>query len=603
MPSRFNIIETIGKPYLTTNIENDEFSYQKAFKAKPSIKFEDISISGKEKRTYKNIDLRFVSDKDTLTILVETKQNFDNDLESAKEQLSAYVSYENKLTGNKVIAILANTTDDRVIVWKTNITDENLLKKETRLKGFNEFLELYFPKITNNREEVMRNTYTLNELLHTHGVKEKLRGQFVGTCLLGIKHNLLYKGLPTRQIIAGLRGILEKLLSNNLNKAEKLAILGNKVLDDQDIRELKDAEFEEILDFVRLKIYPFINDKSTQGQDLLNLFFTTFNKYVGKADKNQAFTPDHIVDFMCKAIGINKNSIVLDPCCGSGSFLVRAMTMALDDCDNEAEKDAVKLSHIYGIEADDVAFGLSTTNMLIHGDGNSNVYQASCFERLKDIASWNIDRVLMNPPYNAQPKRCKSGYVETWDSKKKEDPSKGFHFVYEVAKVVKKGKLAVLLPMQCAIGSDKEKEIKKFKQLMLQEHHLDAVFSLPPDIFHPGASANACCMIFDLGIKHESAPIKETFFGYFKDDGFVKRKFLGRVEKKQGIWKEKEKLWLDLYMHKKVVRGISAVKEVTYKDEWLAEAYMDTDYSKISVEDFETTIRNYLAYLIQNRSE
>ena len=33
------------------------------------------------------------------------------------------------------------------------------------------------------------------------------------------------------------------------------------------------------------------------GQDLLNLFFTTFNKYVGKSDKNQAFTPVH---FMCQ---------------------------------------------------------------------------------------------------------------------------------------------------------------------------------------------------------------------------------------------------------------------------------------------------------------
>lgn len=70
--------------------------------------------------------------------------------------------------------------------------------------------------------------------------------------------------------------------------------------------------------------------KSTSGQDLLNLFFITFNKYVGKSDKNQAFTPDHITDFMCKITGVNKHSVVLDPCCGSGSFLVRAMTQALD---------------------------------------------------------------------------------------------------------------------------------------------------------------------------------------------------------------------------------------------------------------------------------
>ena len=53
----------------------------------------------------------------------------------------------------------------------------------------------------------------------------------------------------------------------------------------------------------------------------VNLFFVTFNKYVGKSDKNQAFTPDHITDFMSKITGVNKHSVVLDPCCGSGSTL------------------------------------------------------------------------------------------------------------------------------------------------------------------------------------------------------------------------------------------------------------------------------------------
>lgn len=66
------------------------------------------------------------------------------------------------------------------------------------------------------------------------------------------------------------------------------------VLGDQYIRHLNIASFREILKDIEENILPFINDKSTSGQDLLNLFFVTFNKYVGKSDKNQAFTPDHI---------------------------------------------------------------------------------------------------------------------------------------------------------------------------------------------------------------------------------------------------------------------------------------------------------------------
>lgn len=450
----------------------------------------------------------------------------------------------------------------------------------------------------------MRNTYQLNNILHTASINEKLRSQFVGTCVLALKHGLIYKGLSTSAIIAGIREILTNLLNRNLNKAQKLSILDTKVLNDQDIRTLSAEDLINILTFIKDNILVYINDKTTMGQDLLNLFFTTFNKYVGKTDKNQAFTPDHIVHFMCKVIGINRNSKVLDPCCGSGAFLVRALTEALDDCQTEAERKKVTEEHIFGIEMEEGAFGLSTTNMLIHGDGNSNVIQGSCFENDDWIDRANINRVLMNPPYNAQRKNCQPSYVETWGVKQKEDPSKGFHFVYHIAKIVKTGKLAVLLPMQCAIGTGAD--VKKYKQLMLQEHHLDAVFSLPPDIFHPGANANACCMIFDLGVRHNSVDTP-TFFGYYKDDGFRKKKNLGRVEKidpitGKGLWESIEAEWLKLYRERREKKGLSSIKKVTYTDEWLCEAYMDTDYSSLSIADFEQTIRDYMAYCISSNS-
>lgn len=608
--ARIDIINRIGTEFLTSNIENGEFSYKKALSER-HINFDDIKITNSKGRTYQNLDLRFCDDKNKFVVLVETKQDFNDDFNSALDQLSAYVKYEKQLTNYSILSILANTKDESIVVWKNDPADDNRLTKEICLKTFTDYLDLIKPKHSNNREEIMKNTYELNELLHEYGITEKIRGQFVGTCLLAIKNHLVYrtdvgdKGiLDTDQIIAGIRKILGNLLNNDLRKADKLAILDTKVLDKQDVTDLTKLQFGTLLDFITTKIYPFINDKSTLGQDLLNLFFTTFNKYVGKADKNQAFTPDHIVEFMCKVIGINKHSRVLDPCCGSGSFLVRALTDALDDCDTKEEQEEVKKSHIYGIEYEETAFGLATTNMLIHGDGNSNIIQDSCFNRYQWIKDAHIDRVLMNPPYNAQQKHCKESYVNTWkassSSKKKptEDPSKGFHFVYEIAKQLSGGKLAVLLPMQCAIGTSSE--IQAFKEKMLQYHHLDAVFSFPDDIFHPGASACACCMIFDIGIKHDKAPIKETFFGYFKDDGFQKRKNLGRVEREDGIWKSQiEPLWLDLYRRRKEESGLSINKEVTSNDEWLAEAYIKTDYSTLCDSDFQNALNDYLSFLIK----
>lgn len=240
--------------------------------------------------------------------------------------------------------------------------------------------------------------------------------------------------------------------------------------------------------------------------------------------------------------------------------------------------------------------------MLIHGDGNSNVVQASMFDRAEWIQDKNINIVLMNPPYNATKKFCDPQYTKSWDAKKKEDPSKGFHFVEWVARHVPSTcKIAVLLPMQAAIGNTGD--IKKFKKKMLENYTLDAVFSLPNEMFYPGASAIACCMIFDLSQKHERAN-KDTFFGYFKDDKFIKRKGLGRIEQTDqdgnSLWQKIETEWLDLYKNKREVPGLSVMHKVTCDDEWLAEAYMETDYTKLTVGDFERTIRDYYSYLIKS---
>lgn len=598
---RADIIATVGREYLESNIENDEFSYPKAYK-NACLEFTPISRDG---RTFQNLDVRFV--RENVTVLIETKADFLKDLIKSKEQLSAYVEYEKQLTGNKIIAILANTSDDNIMVWRGVVSDGDFMPKETALRSMLEYVDFYTSKI-NNKEKVMANTFKLNELLHKHGISEKLRSQFVGTCLLALKNGLDYKSLSLTpaQIRTRIKEVLEDLLNKDINKAEKLALLNRNVLESQDVRALKISDFREILTDIDNNILPFINDKSTSGQDLLNLFFVTFNKYVGKSDKNQAFTPDHITDFMAKITGVNKRSIILDPCCGSGSFLVRAMTQALDDCATEAEQENVRKNQIIGIEFDENIYGLATTNMLIHSDGNSNIKQGSCFEFIDWIKEKRPNIILMNPPYNAQRKHLPEIYTKKWAKDKKEDPSKGFYFVKYIADTLNsiniQATLAVLLPVACAIGTTGE--IAKIKREILLENTLDAVFTLPNEIFYPGASASACCMVFKIGKKHTDISNPDTFFGYYKDDGFKKKKNLGRIEQMntdtgRSKWLETENKWIELYRDRKVIDGMSATHKVNGNSEWLCEAYMKTDYSSLTEQDFQQTINNYLAYLIK----
>lgn len=634
---RTSIINRIGIEYHTSNIENGEYSYIKAAGSKKNL---IKALGGRVPEHYK-LDIRF-EDSDTV-ILVETKQNH---LTSADEdQLREYLLEERAINyGKKCICVLASILHDTIKVWKSAVDSEHLLPEETVLDTMAHYKSLFYMNKVNDREKVLKKTYALNELLHKMDIDEKLRSQFVGTILLYIKKivqnegaskidnalreklNAHWQMTSSEEIIAAIKNTLNGLLNDSDHKTKKIELLQNNILNNQKIKKLTLANWIEILNTVLMDIYKYIDADSSEGQDILNMFFIAFNKYTGKADKNQAFTPDHITEFMCRLTEVDRTKVVLDGTCGSGSFLVQAMVKEFADCSrgkSEAEakalKEIVSGSHIYGIEADENVYGLATTNMLIHGDGNSNIKLASLFDCKKFIETANPDIILMNPPYNAKPIGIPEAYKSTWGKAKesKEDPTKGFVFIQFLSDVIKEMntnrekngesrkevKLAVLLPVSAAIGTSRL--LTDAKKRMLENNTLEAVFTLPDEIFYPGASASACCMLFTLGRPHVNADktAKETFFGYCKEDGFKKKKNLGRIEQfdsdGNSKWKAIEQEWLRLYWSKTAIDGLSATAVVDGDSEWLCEAYMKTDYNKLTESDFQQTINNYLAYLIR----
>ena len=630
--NRHEMIDRIGKEYLTTNIEAGEYSYVQEASSKEKLE----KAVGHAVKHFK-LDIRF--ENNSVAVLIETKQSFTK---ADEKQLAEYVEEERALhKGIKIIAILANTNNDKIKVWRYSVDDSHLLKEETVLDAMEHYVKLFDTSRHNDKERVMKNTYDLNELLHKKDIDEKLRSQFVGTTLLYIKDMVkktgatriddalkdklddVWKMMSAEEIRAGIKNTLDNLLDNSENKTKKIGLLQKNVLNDQKVKKLKIKDWIEILDTILMDIYRYIDADSSEGQDILNLFFIAFNKYTGKADKNQAFTPDHITEFMCRITDVDRTKVVLDGTCGSGSFLVQAMVKEIADCRRDkTEKEAeelirqVKEKHIFGIEVEEKAYGLSTTNMLIHGDGNSNIKFGSIFDNKKFIMESDPDIILMNPPYNAKPIDIPSTYKTTWTAKakdRKEDPTKGFVFVHFLSDVIKElndlkekagkptkqVKLAVLLPVAAAIGTSDI--IEKEKIAMLEKNTLEAVFTLPNEIFYPGASACACCMLFTLGKPHSEE--KETFFGYCKDDGFKKKKNLGRVEQfnvdNESLWKKIEKEWLYLFRNHKAEPGKSATVVVNGESEWLCEAYMKTDYNTLKEGDFQRTLNDYLAYLVK----
>ena len=635
---RIDIINTVGNEYLTSNIENGEYSYVKAAGSKSNLE----RLLGHSYETHFELDIRFEDKQSGTVILIETKQDFSLD---DIIQLETYLEEEKAVNrSNKIIAILANTNDDKIMVWKSEIDDEHLLFDELVLENMEYYKKLFITNKTNDREKVLKNTYALNETLHKKDIDEKIRSQFVGTILLHIKElvkrfsitkinnsavttiNGYLTMIDENGIRAEICTTLDKLLDGTDNKNRKIELLQNNILNNQKVKKLSKKDWIEVFDIILMDIYAYIQEDSSEGQDILNLFFIAFNKYTGKADKNQAFTPDHITDFMCRITDVNWKTKVLDPTCGSGSFLVQAMVKELSDArkgvNEETAKnrmDIIKKQHIFGIEVEETAYGLATTNMLIHSDGNSNIKLGSCFDLKEFIIEADPDVILMNPPYNSKPKSIPEKYKVNWGkaANGKDDPTGGLVFLHYLSDILseinkkrdkenkprKTIKLASLLPFSSAIGGN-SKIIISEKKALLKENTLEAVFSLPADLFHPGANVNACCMLFTFGQSHYKADgtPRSTFFGYCRDDGFVKKKNLGRVEQfnNEGIskWKVLEKEWIELFDNKQTVDGKSVVKKVTHNDEWLSEAYMQTSYEKLNVYDFRKVVNNYLAFLI-----
>ena len=124
--------------------------------------------------------------------------------------------------------------------------------------------------------------------------------------------------------------------------------------------------------------------------------------------------------------------------------------------------------------------------------------------------------------------------------------------------------------------------------------------SMPPEIFYP-VGVITCIMIFTSGVPHDKAD-RKTWFGYWRDDTFVKVKNLGRVDRNQ-TWPETRDHWVEMYRNREVDPGEAVMQRVSADDEWVAEAYMETDYSRFDLVDFERVLLDYAVFALSGSIE
>ena len=144
--------------------------------------------------------------------------------------------------------------------------------------------------------------------------------------------------------------------------------------------------------------------------------------------------------------------------------------------------------------------------------------------------------------------------------------------------------------MSVAIDCNKGK--LTLRKRILKKHTLDAVMSMPDELFYP-TGTNTCIMVFTAGVPHNSK--KKTWFGYWKDDGFVKTKTEGRIDK-YNKWESIKEQWLNDFINQEEKPGQCIKACVTAEDEWCAEAYLETNYNVLTDKYFEKNIMRYSMY-------
>ena len=554
---------------------------------------------------YPEFIISFIDSNDLMIIIeckADTKKHESKERENYKDYavdgVLLYASYLSKEFDVLAIAVSGQSEKElkisHFLQLKNSFTHKDIQDKSfLGSKSYKHLVEKISKPIKN--EDLIKKAIEYNNDLHNYSIPETERCTFISSILTSLQHKAFLVGflkhenneelienmlqacgwvLENNEIVGHRQStILQEYSSIKTNVRFKSKTIKNK----KSKEEIPNTILKDLIIDLRDNVLPFVT--SEKDFDILGKFYTEFIRYAGDDKKTGlVLTPIHITEWFCELANLQSNDRIYDPCCGTGGFLVSAMSyMMKKSGNNQEEYKKIKSERLFGVEIRPDMFTHACSNMMMRGDGKSNIYHDDCFkeEVIKKIKNQKPNKAFLNPPYDVG----EDGQLE---------------FVENALNCITKNGICIAIcQMSTVVGTGKA--VIEVRKRLLENHTLEAVFSMPDDLFHP-IGVITCVMLFTA---HQPHPERyETFFGYFKDDGFVKKKNRGRID--GGTWKEKKRQMLDLYQNKKNVAGLSVTQYVKAEDEWCAEAYMETDYSKLTEEDFIKTIKDYVAFQFLN---
>ncbi|WP_296079976.1 N-6 DNA methylase [uncultured Eubacterium sp.] len=546
---------------------------------------------------YANAVLHYTSYTDVIAIGVTGHKSVDGKI---IHQIGVYyVSKSNFGIGQKV----------------ADYTDLSFLKKE----HFSEFIEkvkqLSLPqeeieRLKERREqEITASLVKLNNDIFKSekGLSENDRVYLVAASImatLGDVDNKVYpltkadlKSSEERNNTDGdimLRKIESFLDAKKLPKDKKDLIVRTlqNTLTTDNINKPKDGESQLKRVFIKIVDDLGIYYKIGLTTDFTGKLFNEMYSWLGFTQdqlNDVVLTPSYVSTLLCRLARVNKDSYVWDFATGSAGLLVAAMNEMLIDAKNTikspeklALKEAeIKANQLLGLEILSNVYMLAVLNMIMMGDGSSNILN-------KDSLAFNghygfgktdekfpADAFVLNPPYSAE--------------------GNGMIFVEKALSMMEKGYAAIII--QNSAGSGKATEYNKS---ILQHSTLLASIKMPIDLFIGKSSVQTNIYVFRVGEAHQKDDIVK--FIDFSNDGYTRsdRKKASKNLFDTDRAKERYQEVVDLVRFGKSKLNILTEKEyyeghIDPEDgaDWNQSAPIDT---KPTLEDFKKTVSNYLAW-------
>ena len=205
---------------------------------------------------------------------------------------------------------------------------------------------------------------------------------------------------------------------------------------------------------------------------------------------------------------------ILDPALGTGGFLISSITLIKSILEERGLNRAllrdnlkeIALNNLYGIDFNPFLVKVAQMNMVMHGDGSSNIFQANSLEPSKkwdsdaqrNLKFGTFDVVLTNPPFGATIKIDDNDILEQYDliyrgteNKRSAIPPEQL-FIERCLDFLKPGGyLGIVLPDSILSNPG----LTWIREYIFEETYIVASIDLPPETFQPHTGTQTSVLI------------------------------------------------------------------------------------------------------------